>query len=63
MPTWLVILITAIVTALATLAVDFIVRQFTKRDERVERKIEHLYSVSSDQFSRTMANLLTASFL
>lgn len=54
------ILITAVVTACATLAIDFIVRQFAKREKRVARKIEHLYAAGDDQFRRTMANLFTA---
>jgi cardiolipin synthase len=37
----------------------FIVRQFARREKRVEHKIEHLYTVSEEQFGRTMANLLT----
>jgi cardiolipin synthase len=63
MQNWQTIVITAIVTAIATVIIDFVVRQFAKREKRVERKIEHLYSVADEQFGRTMANLLSAPLL
>ncbi|MBA2410287.1 MAG: cardiolipin synthase [Gammaproteobacteria bacterium] len=62
MSSWLLISLTAVVACLATLAIDFIVRQFGKREKHVERKIEHLYAAGDDQFVRTMANLLTGPF-
>jgi len=62
MSSWLIISLTAVVTCLATLAIDFIVRQFGKREKHVERKIEHLYAAGDDQFVRSMANLLTGPF-
>jgi cardiolipin synthase A/B len=62
MPSWLVISIIVALMAVATLIADFIVRQFSKREKRVERRIEHLYAVADDQFARIMANLLPRSF-
>ena len=62
MPSWLVISIIVALTAVATLIADFIVRQFSNREKRVERRIAHLYAVADDQFARTMANLLPYSF-
>ncbi|MGI8738511.1 MAG: phospholipase D-like domain-containing protein [Gammaproteobacteria bacterium] len=62
MSTWVIVSLTAVVACLATLAIDFIVRQFGKREKHVERKIEHLYAAGDDQFVRSMANLLTGPF-
>lgn len=62
MPSWLVISIIVALMAVATLIADFIVRQFSKREKRVERRIEHLYAVADDQFARIMANLLPRPF-
>jgi cardiolipin synthase A/B len=63
MSTWLTISITAAAAGVVTLVVDFIVRQFAAREARVERDIKHLYSVSDDQFGRTMANLLIGPYI
>jgi cardiolipin synthase A/B len=62
MPMWLVILTTAVSAAIATLIIDFVVRQFVAREKRIERRIEHRYAVEDPQFSRTMGNLLVGPF-
>jgi cardiolipin synthase len=59
MSTWFIVVITAAVTALAKLVIDFMVHQFARCERRVEHKIEHLYTVSDELFGRPMANLLT----
>ncbi len=63
MPSWLVISIIVPLTAVVTLLADFIVRQFSKQEQRVEHRINHLYTVADDQFARTMANLLSRPFV
>jgi len=54
MSNWLIILLTAV----ATLLLSAIVRAFTPREKKVNYQIEHLFSVSDEQFLRSMSSLL-----
>ena len=59
MPVWLIIFITAAVTY----AVSVVVRQFLSREKKIQRRIEHLYSVEDDAFARSMGSLLPPDIL
>lgn len=54
MPTWLIILVTAI----ASYLVSIVVRVLTSREKKIEYEVAHLFSVSDDQFLRSMESLL-----
>jgi cardiolipin synthase len=54
MPTWLVVALTAV----ATLALVIIVRQFIAPEKAIRHELEHLYGVEDEQFLRSIGNLL-----
>src|SRR5688572_78274 len=54
MPTWLIVVITAV----ASYSLSLIVRVLTSREKKIDYKIEHLFSVGDEQFLRSMGNLL-----
>ena len=54
MPTWAVVVITAI----ATWVVVVVIRLFTSREKKIEHALDHLYPASDPQFPLSMAGLL-----
>lgn len=54
MPTWLVVVITAVAAYLLSL----LVRVFTSREKKVNYEIEHLFPVGDEQFLRSMGSRL-----
>jgi len=54
MPTWLVVVITAVATYLASV----VIRLFTGREKKIEHEIEHRYGVADEQFARSINGLL-----
>jgi cardiolipin synthase A/B len=58
-PIWLIILLTAVGTYLLSV----IVRWFLPREKKIEHQIEHLYGVDTEQFARSMGNLLPPAIL
>jgi cardiolipin synthase len=54
MPTWLIIVLTAI----ATYTVSLIVRALTAREKKINYAIEHRFAVGDEQFLRSMGSLL-----
>lgn len=54
MDTWLIVLLTAIVTY----AISLIVRVMTSREKKITHRVEHLFPVADEQFLRSMGSLL-----
>jgi cardiolipin synthase len=54
MPNWQIILITAVVTYVAS----FVIRAITSREKKVEHEIEHRYAIADEQFLRSVQHLL-----
>jgi cardiolipin synthase len=54
MPTWLIVLVTAVASYLLSL----IVRVLTSREKKINYRIEHLFPVGDEQFLRSLENLL-----
>lgn len=54
MPTWLIVLVTAV----ASYGVSLVVRAMTSREKKICHEIEHLFDVGDPQFLRSMAGLL-----
>jgi len=54
MPTWLIV----IVTATGSYLLALVVRVLTSREKKINYQIEHLFSVSDDQFLRSLGSLL-----
>src|SRR4029453_3185882 len=52
--TWLIV----IVTATASYLLSLVVRALTSREKKIDYQIEHLFSVTDEQFLRSMENLL-----
>ncbi len=59
MPTWLVILI----TALLTYAASVVARWFMPREKKIEHRIKPLYGVADESFTRTLGSLLPPTLL
>src|SRR5512133_3458107 len=59
MPTWLII----VVTAVASYLLSLVVRVLTSREKKIAHEIEHLFSVADDQFLRSMGGLLPPAVL
>src|SRR5688500_18677138 len=59
MPVWLIV----VITALATLVLVFLVRQFVAPEKAIKHEIEHLYGVGDEQFLRSIGQLLPPAIL
>src|SRR5512133_1297724 len=59
MPTWLII----VVTAVASYLLSLVVRVLTSREKKIAHEIEHLFSVADDQFLRSLGGLLPPAVL
>lgn len=60
MATWMIVLVTVLVTLAVTGVVLFAWHQLATRENKVQARLEHSYTPGDGQFMRTMAALFTA---